>query len=254
MLHAAMPVEAVTATASWRFLNFSLREVMISRRRTDFPVPVPEERGSALAQMQPDDRRRGYEPADPVKKTFLPSWTTSLRTICCSGLRTTFCLMFIESLVRRRAFELDASSSRSRSVPPTVWKELLVGLAWRDDWTDSRLSHGKARFLITPALLAEVEAMALDEVEVEVEAVERAGAGWNMGASCCFGSVLPFVGIGASGRVGARDEAAWEVVELVLFEGRDTDARAPVVAAECDETEPEKPSGLFVGWGLALGF
>lgn len=40
-----------------------------------------------------------HAPADPVKKTFLPSATTSLRTICCSGLRTTFCLMSIESLV-----------------------------------------------------------------------------------------------------------------------------------------------------------
>ncbi|KAF8267803.1 hypothetical protein EI94DRAFT_1729461 [Lactarius quietus] len=40
MLQAAMPVEAVTATASG-VLTYSLRRVlMISRRRTDLPVPT----------------------------------------------------------------------------------------------------------------------------------------------------------------------------------------------------------------------
>lgn len=40
MLHAAMPVEAVIATASGDFEYLLRRTLMISRRRTDFPVPV----------------------------------------------------------------------------------------------------------------------------------------------------------------------------------------------------------------------
>ena len=39
-LQAAIPVEAVTATASDRPLCLRLRAEMISRRRTDFPVPA----------------------------------------------------------------------------------------------------------------------------------------------------------------------------------------------------------------------
>ncbi|KAJ7022119.1 hypothetical protein C8F04DRAFT_903065, partial [Mycena alexandri] len=38
MLHAAMPVDAVMATASAALCVF-LSVLMISRRRTDFPVP-----------------------------------------------------------------------------------------------------------------------------------------------------------------------------------------------------------------------
>lgn len=40
MLQAAMPVEAVTATASPAAPYLRLRDEMISRRRTDFPVPA----------------------------------------------------------------------------------------------------------------------------------------------------------------------------------------------------------------------
>ena len=39
MLHAAMPVEAVTATASGADMYFLRSDLMISRRRTDLPVP-----------------------------------------------------------------------------------------------------------------------------------------------------------------------------------------------------------------------
>ena len=40
MLQAAIPVEAVTATASADAAYFLRRLFMISRRRTDFPVPI----------------------------------------------------------------------------------------------------------------------------------------------------------------------------------------------------------------------
>ncbi|KAJ7022867.1 hypothetical protein C8F04DRAFT_879473, partial [Mycena alexandri] len=39
MLQAAMPVDAVMATASAALLCVFLSVLMISRRRTDFPVP-----------------------------------------------------------------------------------------------------------------------------------------------------------------------------------------------------------------------
>lgn len=67
MLHAAIPVEAVTATASFVFAYFFFRAMIISRSRTDFPVP-----------------------AEPVKKTLSPSWTTSCRTLFCSLLSRIF--------------------------------------------------------------------------------------------------------------------------------------------------------------------
>lgn len=47
MLQAAIPVDAVTATASERPLNLTLRALMISRKRTDFPVPESGSNGSA---------------------------------------------------------------------------------------------------------------------------------------------------------------------------------------------------------------
>lgn len=50
MLQAAIPVDAVTATASFVLAYFFLRATMISRSKTDFPVP-----------------------AEPVKNTFTPS-------------------------------------------------------------------------------------------------------------------------------------------------------------------------------------
>ncbi|KAI0344110.1 hypothetical protein BDW22DRAFT_1305332, partial [Trametopsis cervina] len=56
-LTAAIPVEAVTAN----FISFSLHHRMISRSRTDLPVP-----------------------AEPVKNTLLPLWTI-FRTCSCSG-------------------------------------------------------------------------------------------------------------------------------------------------------------------------
>lgn len=40
ILHAAMPVDAVTATASVLPRYLRLSEAMISRRRTDLPVPA----------------------------------------------------------------------------------------------------------------------------------------------------------------------------------------------------------------------
>ncbi|KAF2197020.1 hypothetical protein GQ43DRAFT_357397, partial [Delitschia confertaspora ATCC 74209] len=39
MLQAARPVDAVTATRSGSRMNFFRNSEMISRRRTDFPVP-----------------------------------------------------------------------------------------------------------------------------------------------------------------------------------------------------------------------
>ena len=65
MLQAAMPVGAVTTTASGRFSSryFSLRSEMMRRRRKDLPVP-----------------------AEPVKKTDLPSITTSRHTCVCSSV------------------------------------------------------------------------------------------------------------------------------------------------------------------------
>jgi hypothetical protein len=42
MLQAAMPVEAVTATASGLAMYFLRRDLMISRKRTDLPVPVSQ--------------------------------------------------------------------------------------------------------------------------------------------------------------------------------------------------------------------
>lgn len=40
MLQAAIPVEAVTATASGALEYFLRSDLIISRRRTDFPVPT----------------------------------------------------------------------------------------------------------------------------------------------------------------------------------------------------------------------
>lgn len=62
----------------------------------------------------------GDEPAEPVKKTFLPSSTTNLCTICCSGLSVTFCLMFIDSLVNILALTSPPDDLLLDAIPPTV--------------------------------------------------------------------------------------------------------------------------------------
>lgn len=66
MLQAAMPVEAVTATASTLLWYFWRRSWMICRSRCDLPAP-----------------------AEPVKKTLRPCVTTASRMRCCSGERKT---------------------------------------------------------------------------------------------------------------------------------------------------------------------
>ncbi|KAF8487934.1 hypothetical protein JB92DRAFT_2758369 [Gautieria morchelliformis] len=66
MLQAAMPVEAVMATASSLGRNLWRRLLMISRSSTDFPVPICV--------------------SEPVKNTLFPA-STSLRICCCSLLR-----------------------------------------------------------------------------------------------------------------------------------------------------------------------
>lgn len=76
MLQAAIPVEAVTATASG-FLAYLFRKPwIISRSRTDLPVP-----------------------ALPVKNTFFCCCITRVKTFCCSSLRVTRCLMLRAELV-----------------------------------------------------------------------------------------------------------------------------------------------------------
>ncbi|KAL4782228.1 hypothetical protein BJX76DRAFT_333191 [Aspergillus varians] len=64
ILHAASPVEAVTAIRSGSFLYLSRSFLMISLMRTDLPVP-----------------------AEPVKKILFPLSTTALNTWRCSSLR-----------------------------------------------------------------------------------------------------------------------------------------------------------------------
>lgn len=66
MLQAAIPVEAVTATASGRLTCLLRRSLMICLRRTDLPVP-----------------------ALPVKKTDCPDMTSD-STARCSGDRVTW--------------------------------------------------------------------------------------------------------------------------------------------------------------------
>lgn len=92
MLQAAIPVDAVTAMASGLFTCFFFRPAMISRSRTDLPVPV-----GPLSLFTPSGSGREDHdtPALPVKKMLLPSPTTYCKTFCCSILSVTFCLMFI---------------------------------------------------------------------------------------------------------------------------------------------------------------
>ena len=66
ILHAAMPVEAVMATAPDDLLYLACKSWIIWRSRYDFPAP-----------------------ADPVKNTFLPCFTAASSTLCCSGERNT---------------------------------------------------------------------------------------------------------------------------------------------------------------------
>lgn len=62
---AAMPVAAVTATASGRIFHLSLRREMISRRRTDFPVPVrARAHAPPLEIVSRTDQRRKASEAD----------------------------------------------------------------------------------------------------------------------------------------------------------------------------------------------
>lgn len=88
-----------------------------------------------------------------MKKTFLPSSTASLRTICCSGLRMTFCLMSIELLVSI----LLLMPAPPADAPPTVWK---LDDPERDaafGWGTALTSQGMGRFFEGPAADAEVE-------------------------------------------------------------------------------------------------
>jgi hypothetical protein len=81
ILQAAIPVLAVTATASPFPAHFFFNALMISLKRTDFPVP-----------------------ADPVKKTDRPWSTTMLSTLRCSEERMTFCRMLrVASVLAPRA-------------------------------------------------------------------------------------------------------------------------------------------------------
>lgn len=88
MLQAAIPVDAVTATASGVAAYFFRSDAMISRRRTDLPVPAHVSKGGG----SPKTKRNA--PAEPVKKRLFPSLTTCWSTFCCSELSTTFCLIF----------------------------------------------------------------------------------------------------------------------------------------------------------------
>ena len=78
-LHAARPVDAVTATDSG-FRSFAFfKAVMISRNNTDLPVPARSTSGQS----------QGNIPALPVKNTLFLSSTTSFLTLFCSSLRNT---------------------------------------------------------------------------------------------------------------------------------------------------------------------
>jgi len=78
-LHAARPVDAVTATHSGLFAFTFFKAVMISRNSTDFPVPNHQQKRVFC----------GYGPALPVKNTLFRSSTTSFLTLFCSSLKNT---------------------------------------------------------------------------------------------------------------------------------------------------------------------
>lgn len=95
------------------------------------------------------DTTKVNAPAEPVKKTFLPSSTTSLRTTCCSGLRTTFCLMSSESLCKSLPFISDEIlllfPFAAPAGPLSSWKFLEPVRGPRVEDASSS-SHGKDRF------------------------------------------------------------------------------------------------------------
>lgn len=80
-------------------------------------------------------------PAEPVKKMFLPSWTTSCRTFCCSPLSTSFCLMLMEgpaTLFCLSADTVEVELERLLPVSATFLAELkcqhtgnVLGAGWR---------------------------------------------------------------------------------------------------------------------------
>lgn len=82
MFTAAIPVVAVIAISP----PLSRQCVMISRRRTDFPVPYHSHRVSVPYRWL--IQRLRNTPAEPVKNTLSPARTRS-RTAFCSGDRTT---------------------------------------------------------------------------------------------------------------------------------------------------------------------
>jgi hypothetical protein len=73
----AMPVEAVTATASLLCLYFSWRCAIMAPRRYDLPVPVIDINSCF-------EEKKVIRPADPVKKTLFPDFIRS-RTSSCSS-------------------------------------------------------------------------------------------------------------------------------------------------------------------------
>lgn len=74
---------------------------MISRRRTDLPVPGNEDgrrSGKREEGLGKEREGEGDEPADPVKKRLIPSLRTSWRTCCCSAESITLALMLMGTL------------------------------------------------------------------------------------------------------------------------------------------------------------
>lgn len=94
-----------------------------------------------------------------MKKTLFPSSTTILSTICCSGLKITFCLISIVSLVN-----ILPLMPPSAPTPPTV-RKLDDDDDDEDDPRDlaagesSKLSQGMARFLGGKPVVEEVVAL-----------------------------------------------------------------------------------------------
>lgn len=68
-LQAAMPVEAVTATASAEPLCLRFSEVIISRKRTDFPVPTGVRCGGQGSKLL---SRRSFLTSGSCEEDVLP--------------------------------------------------------------------------------------------------------------------------------------------------------------------------------------
>lgn len=119
MLHAAIPVDAVTAMESSLLTNFLRKAAIISRRRTDFPVP---ESRTGQSKMIDSSTLVNHLPALPVKKMFFPCSSTMPNTCCCSILRKTlfnlpdfFDAMFPGTQSGSRSFSLYATLSATES-------------------------------------------------------------------------------------------------------------------------------------------